>query len=256
MSQPWQQQPDGGHGGQQPPQQPGGYPQYGQPPQQPQQPQQPYGQPPQPGYGYPQQPQGYPQQPGQPAQPGQGFPHQQPGPGFPPQQPHQPGPYGAPGGGFPPPPRPSGPTGNPGLAILAGLGAMLVVGFVYALIYNGLYDEEADTFRQMPYLSLLVGAGVAVGPAFLAKRNYLVWGFAAVFAVLASFGGELYGTAMAISDVFGQFGESKSAIEMLFEEFDFVWDVWEFDRDFVNYLFLLLSGGAAVGVCASVSRRS
>ncbi|WP_062207327.1 hypothetical protein [Streptomyces sp. NBRC 109706] len=238
MSQPWQQQPEGGYGGQQP-QQPGGYPQHGQPPQQPPQP---YGQPPQPGYGYPQQPQGFPQQPGQPGQPGQGFP---------PQQPHQPGPYGAPGGGFPPP-RPTGPTGNPLVAILVGLGAMLVVGFVYALVYNGLYDEEADSFRQVPYLSLLVGAGVAVGPAFLAKRNYLVWGFAAVFAILASFGGEFYGTAMAISDASGGL---ISSTELLTDEVDFLWDVWEYDRDFVNYLFLALSGGAAVGVCASISRR-
>ncbi|WP_193317864.1 MULTISPECIES: hypothetical protein [Streptomyces] len=247
MSQPWQQQPEGGYGGQQPPQQPGGYqPQYGQ---QPQQPPNPYGQqPPQPGYGYPQQP--------QPPQQGHGYPQQQ-------QPPHQPGPYGGPGGGFPPPPPSSGATGNPAIAILAAVGAMLVVGFVYGLIYNGMFDEEKMEFSQVTWLSLLVGAGVAVGPAFLAKKNYVVWGVAAALALVAAVFGELWGTAMVLSEyVYGnemaaEFGlESKGTLEVFFSDFGDVWDAWSDGMEAINYLMLLLAPVGALAVCSSVSKRS
>ncbi|MDT0265249.1 hypothetical protein RM844_02975 [Streptomyces sp. DSM 44915] len=240
MSQPWQQQPEGGYGGQQPPQQPGGY----------QPPPNPYGQQPQPGYGYP-------QQPGQP-QPGQGVPPQ-PGYGYPqqPQPPHQPGPYGGPGG-FPPPP-PTGPTGNAGLAILVAVVAMIAVGFGYGLIYEALFDDETGEFTQYTFLSILVGGAVAIGPAFLAKRNYVVWGVSAVLALFAALFGELWGTAMVMSEyIYGNpmFGmEAKSTFEVFFGEFGDLFDAWEEGMEPINYLMLLLAPVGAVAVNASISKR-
>ncbi|MFI9212678.1 PQQ-binding-like beta-propeller repeat protein [Streptomyces sp. NPDC053253] len=123
MTQPPSNQPPGGFGAPQDPNQapaPGMPPVPPVPPQAPPVPPQapqagapgapgPYGQPPQqPGYGYPQPPG---QQPGQPAQPGPyGQQPPQPGPYGYPQQ--QPGPYGQPPLGAPP--GPQGPGGQPG----------------------------------------------------------------------------------------------------------------------------------------------
>jgi hypothetical protein len=237
MSQPWQPaQPDGGGYGQQPqqPQQPGGYGQpspYGQP-QPPQQPQ-PYGQPPQqPGYGYP------------PTQPQQ-------------QPPAQPQPFGAPGGsgGWPGPPQPpSGPPQNLGLAILAAVGATIVMAILYAFIYHAMFDEETFEVRQISYVSLAIGAAVGVGPAFLAKRNIPVQALAAVLALVAAVFGELYGTAMIV----GEYGlpTEHGGFEVLTKEFADTWDVWQESNEAMNYVLLALAPLAAIGIGQSIARRT
>ncbi|WP_255308498.1 hypothetical protein [Streptomyces marincola] len=237
MSQPWQQQPDGGGYGQQP-QQPGGYgqpqpnpyaqPQPAQPPQmQPgQPPQAPYGQPPQPGYGYP-------------------------GP--------QPQPYGAPQGGpggWPPPPPPAGgPAGSQAilLAVLAAVGAALVMTVLYAFIYSAMFDEETFEVTKIGYVSLAIGAAIAVGPAFLARRNMGLIGLAAGLALVATVLGELYGMAMILSE---HTPTDWSATKIFFEEFGNLWDGWTEDNDPINYFFLLLAPVGAFSVGQAVARRT
>ncbi|MFI1397418.1 PQQ-binding-like beta-propeller repeat protein [Streptomyces sp. NPDC020681] len=154
MSQPPSQQPPGGFGAPQDPQQGAqGVPQS--PPQPPAQPPQMPPTPPAgaPGYGYPQQP---------PAQPGYGYPQQPPGQPGPYSQPagpygQQPGPYGQQPGpytGYPTQPQyPGAPTppgggggnffkGKPGVIIGAAVAALLVIGGGTYLALSGGEDKK------------------------------------------------------------------------------------------------------------------
>ncbi len=229
MSQPWQQQPDGGGYGQQP-QQPGGYGQpqpnpYGQP-QPPQPPAQPYGQPPQQGYGYP------------PPQP----------------QPYGAPPQGAPGGGWPAPPPSGGPANqNIALAVLSAVGAALVMAIVYAFIYDAMFDEETYEVTKIGYVSLAIGAAVGVGPAFLARRNVAIQAVAAALALVAAVLGELYGMAMILSEHMTA-GE-WSATKIFFEEFNHLWDAWTESNDPINYFFLILAPVGVFAIGQAVARR-
>ncbi|MFE2557233.1 PQQ-binding-like beta-propeller repeat protein [Streptomyces sp. NPDC059352] len=182
MTQPPSNQPPGGFGAPQDPNQ-GLPPVPPLPPQAPQSPPSvppqappaaapgPYGQQPpqQPGYGYPQQP-GQPGQPGpygQPTPPPYGYPQQQPGPyGQQPQQPgpygqQQPGPYGqqpGPYGGYPaqpgypgaptPPPAPGGGglKGRTGVIAAVAAGAVLVAAVTTWAIVGG--GDEEDPIAQ------------------------------------------------------------------------------------------------------------
>ncbi|WP_405854211.1 PQQ-binding-like beta-propeller repeat protein [Streptomyces sp. NBC_00090] len=178
MTQPPSNQPPGGFGAPQDPNQ-GLPPVPPVPPQAPQSPPPvppaaapgPYGQQPpqQPGYGYPQQP-GQPGQPGpygQPTPPPYGYPQQQPGPyGQQPQQPglygqQQPGPYGqqpGPYGGYPaqpgypgaptPPPAPGGGglKGRTGVIAAVAAGAVLVAAVTTWAVVGG--GDEKDPIAQ------------------------------------------------------------------------------------------------------------
>ncbi|WP_059012983.1 hypothetical protein [Streptomyces specialis] len=214
MSQPWPQQPDGGYGQQ--PQQPGGYGQpnpYGQP-------QQPYGYPPQQGYGYP---------------------------------PGQPQPYG-----YPAPPPGLRSQNNAGLAILAAFAAAIIMGILYGYLYNAMFDDEEGEFLQLTYVSLVIGAVVAIGPAFLAKGNWGVYVLAAALGLAAAIFGELYGTSLWASENYftgytdpytGTQVEELSGIEVLFQEFESVWDFWEYGNEAVDYFLLALAPVGALVVC-------
>ncbi|GAB2905506.1 hypothetical protein [Streptomyces mayteni] len=240
MSQPWQPpQPGGGAG--QPPQQPGGYPQYGAPQPQPGfgQPQQP---PQQPGYGYPQQP---------PAQPGYGYP-QQPG--------QQPNPYGPPQPGYPggyPPPAPvpgGGRQQNLLLAIGLSLVAALVAALLYGFIYQAMFNEETGELTQISWISIGIGVLVALGPAFFARGNWVAYIVAGVLALAAAVGGELIGTAMLVSEYFA--GGDPGAFEILTSYPQDTWDAWDADNEAMNYVFIALAPVAAVAFAAGLERRT
>ncbi|MDT0322963.1 hypothetical protein [Streptomyces millisiae] len=238
MSQPWQPPQPGDGAGQQPPQQPGGAPQYG-PPQPYGQPQQP---PQQPGYGYPSQP---------PAQP-------QPGYGYP-QQPPQPNPYGAPQpygapGGYPPVPQPGGgPKQNVLLAVVLSVAGALVAALLYGLIFYALFDEDNGEFTQPFYVLVVVGVLAALGPAFFAKGNWGLYIVAAVLAVAAGIGGELFGTAMALSEY--AFNGDPGTFEILTSYPDDLWDVWDEGNEAVNYVLLALPAVGAIAFSAGLMRR-
>ncbi|MGA5067979.1 hypothetical protein ACPB9E_30080 [Streptomyces exfoliatus] len=174
MTQPPSNQPPGGFGA---PQEPNQNPHQGMPPvppvppQAPQAPQTPppaapgpYGQQPQPGYGYPQQapgpygqqppqqPYGYPQQgqgqPGYPPQGQPGYPQQQPGPYG-----QQQGPYGGypaqpgyPGAPTPPPSGGGGLKGRTGIVAAVAAGAVLVAAVTTWAVVGG--DDEKDPIAK------------------------------------------------------------------------------------------------------------
>ncbi|MEU7292396.1 PQQ-binding-like beta-propeller repeat protein [Streptomyces exfoliatus] len=171
MTQPPSNQPPGGFGA---PQEPNQNPHQGTPPVPPVPPQAPqtpppaapgpYGQQPQPGYGYPQQapgpygqqppqqPYGYPQQgqgqPGYPPQGQPGYPQQQPGPYG-----QQQGPYGGypaqpgyPGAPTPPPSGGGGLKGRTGIVAAVAAGAVLVAAVTTWAVVGG--DDEKDPIAK------------------------------------------------------------------------------------------------------------
>ncbi|MBF6044946.1 hypothetical protein GO001_06870 [Streptomyces sp. NRRL B-1677] len=189
-----------------------------QPWQQPQQPQQPpqhnpYGQPP---------PQPYPPQ-HQPQQP----PHQQPyGYG---QQP--PPPYGAPGG-FPPP----APVrrGNPGLAVVLGIVAMLVG----AGVYGGIL--KASDGGQIGYLA--VGTGALIGAALgkVGGRNPALPVAGALLGLLGVYLGQIFGIALELSDI------ANIPVSQVFtEHFDTLNKAWKEYLEPIDALFFILGGAGA-----------
>ncbi len=288
MSQPWQQQPNGGYG--QPPQQPGGY---GQPPQQPggygQPPQQPggYGQPPPqqqppqqqpPGYGYPQQ------QPPQQQPPGYGYPQQGQPTGPMPGQGGQPQPFGAPaGGGYPAPTPPPAPmdNGKAPIAILAAFGAMVVLFLLYGYGLGSIYDARGaaedfmngkePSFPQYTYAAIVVGLLIALPAAKLAPRNWVVGGVSAAFAGLAVFLGELLTMAVIqanvdseIIDITGateeqlaaEGVETKSAFGYFFGDFGDIFDVWKDGANAINWIFLFVAPIVVLAIFKRMSDRA
>jgi hypothetical protein len=265
MSQPWQPQPPGGYG-QQPPQPgpPGGY---GQPPQQGgygQQPQQPggYGQPPQqpqPGYGYPQQP---------PA----AMPPSQPGP---PPQPQQP--YGASGGGYPAPTPPPGPVGGNKLpmAILAGVGLMIVLFLLYGYAIGAIADAggslesgEEVSYPQYTYVGAIIGALIALPFARWTPRNWGMYAVGAVLAFLAIFLGELFATAVMQADIVSaakDLGATSEQIENelgladkgafgYFFSFGDNFDAWKEGAEAINFIFLIVAPAVALAVAYRIGQ--
>ncbi|MEV0260808.1 hypothetical protein AB0I49_05610 [Streptomyces sp. NPDC050617] len=199
MSQPWQQP---------------------QPPEQPQQPN-PYGQPPQQpaGYGYPQQ------QPGAYPPPAPGGYQQQPYP------PHQ-RMYGAPGG-FPPPP-PAARTGNPGLAVVAGVVAMLVGSAIYGAIL------KATDGAQIGYLAAATGALIGAALGKLGGRNAALPVVGAALGLIGVYLGQVFGIALGISDAV-----NVPLTEVVFDHFDVLNRAWKEYLEFIDVAFYLLGAAGA-----------
>ncbi|WP_424891507.1 hypothetical protein [Streptomyces sp. XH2] len=186
-----------------------------QPWQQPQQPPQhnPYGQ-------QPQQP--YPPQPYPPHQPQQPYGYgQQPPP-----------PYGAPGG-FPPPPPPVR-RGNPALAVVLGIVAMLVG----AGIYGGIL--KASDGGQIGYLAIGTGAliGAALGKA--GGRNGALPVVGALLGLLGVYLGQIFGIALELSDI------ANIPVSQVFtEHFDSLNKAWKEYLEPIDAVFFILGAVGA-----------
>ncbi|MEU8546655.1 hypothetical protein AB0C81_06570 [Streptomyces roseoverticillatus] len=185
-----------------------------QPWQQPQQPpqQHPYGQPQQP---YPPQP--YPQH--QPQQPyGYG---QQPPP-----------PYGAPGG-FPPPPAPVR-RGNPSLAVVLGIVAMLIGSGIYGGIL------KASDGGQIGYMAVGTGAliGAALGKA--GGRNAALPVVGALLGLLGVYLGQIFGIALELSDI------ANIPVSQVFtEHFDALNKAWKEYLEPIDAVFFIFGAVGA-----------
>lgn len=204
-------------------------------------------QPPAPGQNpYAQQPPPPPAQPapGQPAGYGQPGPYGPPAPGTLYGAPQQPGAFNP--AAYPPPPA-ARLRGNPALAVLAGLGAMLVA----ALLYGGLLrlmSKNDGSFYEFRLGAIAVGAlvGVAIGKA--GGRTVLGPIVAVLLALGAVILGELFGGALIISHYASTHDGSISTSEILFHHFDALWDTWKQDFGFKRVLFLLFAGGVSFGL--------
>ncbi|MEV0278422.1 hypothetical protein AB0I22_18850 [Streptomyces sp. NPDC050610] len=184
----------------------------------------------------PQQPNPYGQQPQQPA--GHGYPQQQPG-GYPPpapggyeQQPYPPhqGMYGAPGG-FP---LPAARRGNPGLAVVVGVVAMLVGSTIYGAIL------KATDGAQIGYLAAATGALIGAALGKLGGRNAALPVVGAALGLIGVYLGQIFGFALAFSD-----GGDMSVFEALFDHFDVINRAWKEYLEFIDVAFYLLGAAGA-----------
>lgn len=257
MSQPWQQ--PGGGGQQRPPQQPGS----GQPG--------PYGPPPQ-GASQPPPQQQQPQQP-----PGYGYPQQPPSGAVPPQQSFG-APAPAPGAGYPAPAPGPGPVGNrngPLLAILAGVGLMIVLVFAYGYLVGALFDAQGEVedaistgseieYPQWAYIAVVIGALIALPFGKLAPRNWALGVLGAALAFLTIFLGEMFAYATVTAEIVDevvamgysadQLGmEDKSAFGYFFGDFGDVFDSWQETATAVSWIFLILAPAAFLAVFKRLS---
>ncbi|GGX78703.1 hypothetical protein [Streptomyces hiroshimensis] len=188
-----------------------------------------------------QQPQ-QPPHPQQPPQPPQHSPYgQQPPQPYPPQHQPQP-PYGygqqppppyGPPGGFPPPPAPVR-RGNPALAVVLGVVAMLVG----AGVYGGIL--KASDGGQIGYLA--VGTGALIGAALgkVGGRNPALPVVGVLLGLLGVYLGQIFGIALEMSDVF-----HVQVTEIIFEHFDSLSEAWKEYLEPIDALFFIFGGAGA-----------
>ncbi|MFI1579219.1 hypothetical protein [Embleya sp. NPDC020630] len=168
---------------------------------------------------------------------------QQQGPGQWGPQPGPPGPFGSGPYGGPPPQQPPPRTGNAGLAVLAGVGAMLVAAGVYGVIV-----------KSMEIQSTWFGVGVAALIAFAVGRvggaNPVLPVVATVLALLGVVLGQL--TALTLS----------GADELNISVFDVLTDYgselmrgWKDGLEFFDFLVFVFAGVAAFGITKSVGEK-
>ncbi|MBB5121598.1 hypothetical protein AF335_22770 [Streptomyces eurocidicus] len=192
-----------------------------QPWQQPQQPN-PYGQQP------PQQPYG---QPGPQPQYGQPQPYAQPQPPYGAPQ----APYGAPGG-YPPPPAPVR-RGNPGLAVILAVVAMLVG----AGVYGGIL--KATDGAQIGYMAVVTGALIGLALGKVGGRAPALPAVGAVLGAAGVYLGQVFGISLALSD-----GGNISLTDVLVDHFDVVNRAWKEMLKPIDALFYFLGGAGAFQV--------
>ncbi|MCM2421118.1 hypothetical protein [Streptomyces sp. RKAG293] len=193
--------------------------------------------------------------PPQPPQGGNPYGQQPPQYGVPPQggnpfgqQPQQPGGFG---GGYPPPAPLPPARDNVGLGILVGFGAMLVVALAYGGILRALAKDDGSTY-EIRYVALGVGLLVGFLVGKTGGRNVLLPFFSIVFALLAVFLGEIFGSALIASHYVSQQGGDLSLTEIFFHHFGDLVDGWKHDFDFKRAIVLIFAGVAAFGVTKRV----
>jgi hypothetical protein len=184
----------------------------------------PWGPPP----GQPQPPQ--PGQWGQPPAPGQWG--QQGGPG-----PFGSGPYGG-----SPPPQPQR-VGNPGLGIVAGVGAMLVGAGVYGFVVKSL--EIQSTWFGVGVAALI---GFAMGR--IGGRNPALPIVAVVLALLGIALGQI---AALVFDAADQL--DMSVIDIVADRFSEIFTFWKENLEFFDVLVMIFGGVAAFAITKNVAEK-
>ncbi|MEU0128550.1 MULTISPECIES: hypothetical protein [unclassified Streptomyces] len=143
----------------------------------------------------------------------------------------QPGQFG--GGPFPYAPQPS--RNNPGLGLLAALGAAVVAAILYGLLAGSIE-------REVGYAA--VGVGFLIGFAASKAGGPLpaVSVVSAVVALGAVLMGQLIGMAMIVAEANG-----VGFSEVFFDRFGDLFNAWKELSDFMTYLFLVLGPIGAIG---------
>ncbi|GCD99503.1 hypothetical protein [Embleya hyalina] len=167
---------------------------------------------------------------------------QQPGPGQWGPQPGPPGPFGSgPYGGAPPPQPPR--TGNVGLAVAAGVVAMLVGAGVYGVIVKSL-DVQSTWF------GVGVAALIALAVGRVGGADPVLPVVATVLALLGVVLGQL--TALTLS------GADELDISVLDVLTDYGSDLmrgWKDGLEFFDFLVFGFAGFAAFGITKSIGER-
>ena len=124
--------------------------------------------------------------------------------------------------------------GKPGLAIVAGIGAMIVSAAVYAAIIDA-------TKHQYSYLALLAGLLVGLALGKIGGRNTTLPFVAVVLALVGIFLGQLFGEALL-----GAKALDTSVTTILFQQTGSLFDAWRADNlDGFSVVFYLIGGAEA-----------
>jgi hypothetical protein len=156
--------------------------------------------------------------------------------------PPQPGPQAGPQPGWAPPPGPGNPygvhpatlaadagTGRPGLAVVAGTGAMLVSAAVYA----GVIDV---TKHEIGYLALAVGVLIGLALGRIGGRHPALPVVGVVLALVGIFLGEMSGIALLLHKQDGvAYGTILSHLNDLFS-------AWKASSDAESVFFFVIGG--------------
>ncbi|MFE2865473.1 hypothetical protein [Embleya sp. NPDC059259] len=172
-----------------------------------------------------------------------GPPPNQPGPGqWGQQQPGPPGPFGSgPYGG--PPPRQPNRQGNAGLAIAAGVVAMLVGAGVYGVIVKSL--EIRSTWFGVGVAALIAFAVGRIG-----GRNPVLPFVAALLALVGVALGQLTAVTLFVGDEL-----DISVLDVISDFGSELVDGWTETLDFRDFLVFVFAGGAAFGITKSVGEK-
>ncbi|MFE3205017.1 hypothetical protein [Embleya sp. NPDC059237] len=165
---------------------------------------------------------------------------QQQGPGQWGPQPGPPGPFGSgPYGGPPPQPQPPR-TGNVGLAVPAGVGAMLVGAGVYGVIVKSM--EIQSTWFGVGIAALIALAMGKIGGANPALP---------VIAVPLALLGVLLGQLTAVA-LFNAEAYDVPVVEFVSDHASDMWDAWKENVGFGELVVFVIAGVAAFGITKSV----
>ncbi|WP_406295629.1 hypothetical protein OG948_10245 [Embleya sp. NBC_00888] len=167
------------------------------------------------------------------SQPGQGQWQQQPGP----PGPFGPGPYGG------PPPVPPRRQGNAGLAVAAGVVAMLVAAGVYGLIMKSLEIQST-------WFGVGVAALIALAMGRIGGANPVLPVVATLLALVGVALGQLTAVALVAADELG--------IPVLDVVTDFGSELfrgWKEALEFSDYLVFVFAGFAAFGITKTVGEK-
>ena len=170
-------------------------------------------------------------------------------------QPYAPSPYagapqgGAPGapGGFnaaayaPPAPIGAAPQKNPGIAIAAGVVAMLAVAFAYAGIMRAMAKDDGH-YSEIGYIALAVGALVGVVLGKVGGRNPVLPFVGVVLALVGVFLGEMIGLSMIASHYASLSGVDISWFKVLTDHTGDIFRQWKHDFDVKSFIFLAIAG--------------
>ncbi|NUP43697.1 MAG: DUF1427 family protein [Streptomyces sp.] len=200
-----------------------------------------------------------------PPQPGGQNPYaQQPPQAGQPQAPYAASPYaggpqpGAAPGGFnaaayaPPAPVGAAQQKNPGIAILAGVVAMLAASFAYAGIMRAMAKDDGH-YTEVGYIALAVGLLVGAVLGKVGGRNPALPVVGVVLSLLGVFLGEMMGLSMIASHYASLNGVDMSWFKVLTDHFGDVFKEWKHDFDFKSFLFLAVAGAEGFVVTRRVA---
>ncbi|MGW1994754.1 hypothetical protein [Embleya sp. NPDC001921] len=173
-----------------------------------------------------------------------GPPQGQPGPGqWQQQQPGPPGPFGPGPYGGPPPQQPPRRQGNAGLAVVAGVVAMLVAAGVYGLILKAL-----DT--QSTWFGVGVAALIALAMGRIGGANPVLPVVATLLALVGVALGQLTAVALFAADTLGM-----PVLDVVTDFGSELFRGWREALGFRDYLAFIVAGFAAFGITKTVGEK-
>ncbi|AJE85023.1 MULTISPECIES: hypothetical protein [Streptomyces] len=155
--------------------------------------------------------------------PPQGFPPPGPQQGFPPQA--------YPGGPYPPPYGPRGRRENPALGLALGFAASALAVVLYAMMIDDAQEEDL-----LGWLGLLIGPAIGFLVGLTGGRNPVLPLVSAALGPLVVYFGQILGLCLLLT------GNTDQAMDLFFEDFDKVSDLWSHGMEDSNTVYIVCAG--------------